>query len=474
VHASAREVTAEPARELVDQALKRLIQNAPPAPEGLPAVSCDSPTSPSPGLLASWLETVDECRPGPARAALLDGGLRLGLIGCNVALDRRVAGAISDAIGTPEVAATLTRLAAGQRHADIVEEVIARLAREAFADERAMPRLRNVLADPALGDATRRLAARAGEFDERAVWERLRVEADPSTLSDALATLVPIAERAGRSSEVKRLFGPDGPVGPEDHAVLLRAFVHAGVGAPEEDIDASLAALAQMPLTDASRGHALVSLLRSTAPRRRLHEDPVFLAWAAACNRPRANFDEWCEGVADAAAAPADRLPDERFRELWELAGAVAVASLDFPSAQNPGEQRYGGNQPGSEAERPYHPMADYVAGMHRLARAFGRHWPEAVARALELELSKGRDKAWFGATAFLAWRALPAETGDLLETALPEAIETLSSRRIQAIEALLGDREQAEWARWLARHPPRPRAGGTVARLLRRDGRRA
>jgi hypothetical protein len=474
VHTSAREAVAAPARELADQALKRLIAQIPDLPEDLPAVSCESPTSPSPGLLASWLETVDDSQRGAVRATLLHGGLRLGLVGCNVALDRRVANAIGDAIDTPEMAATLTLLAGEQRHAEIVEEVIARLAREAFTDERALPRLREILADPALGDTTRRLAARAGDFDERAVWERLRVEADPSVLSEALATLVPIAEQAGRSSEVKRAFGPAGPISVEDYAELLRAFAHANLGAPEADIDATLAALRQVPLTDVPRGCDLVNLLRLTAPRRRLRETPVFLVWMAVCSPPRSNFDEWCGWVAGAVAAPAEELPEERYRELRELAAAVAVASLYFPPAQDPRAQRHGVESPGSQPERPYDPMADYVAGIRTLARAFGQSWPEAASLALQHELSKGRDKARFGAAAFLRWRVLPAETGDLIETALPWAIETLSPRRIQAIEALLSDRQQAEWARWLERHPPRPRVSGAVSRLLHRDGRRA
>ncbi len=469
VHAVARQAAAAPARELADQALKRLIERIPDTPRELADVPSDSPTSPSPGLLASWLEKVEAATDGSARATLLGGGLRLGLVGCNVALDRRVAGAISDMIDTPQVAATLTALATDQRYPEIVDEVLARLARDAFADEQALPRLRNALANPALADTSRRLAEQVTDFGERAVWERLRVEVNPDALPDALATLVPIAEQAGRTSEVKHAFGPDGPVSVEDHAMLLRAFERAGVGASDQDIDAALVALGRVALTDVPRGRDLVELLRTTAPRDRLREDPVFLSWMAACSPPRSNFAEWCGWV----AAAAEQLPDERFQELWELAGTVAVEGLNMPPADDR-HQRHQRAQPGEPPARAYDPFTDYATGIGTLAHAFGVDWPHTASRALEREMTKGRNKAWFGASAFLTWGALPAGTGDLLESALPEAIQTLSSRRIQAIEEMLEERDQEEFARWRERHPPRARVSGTVSRLLRRDGRRA
>ena len=95
---------------------------------------------------------------------------------------------------------------------------------------------------------------------------------------------------------------------------------------------------------------------------------------------------------------------------------------------------------------------------------------PGIAAGALKERLTKGRDKARFGAAAFIVWGELPPDTGHLLETALPQAVEQLAPRRVQAIEDQLDEREQEEWALWLERHPPRQ--GGTVARLLRREGR--
>ena len=474
VHASARLASAEPARELVDQALERLLERIADAAVDLPAVSCDSPTSPSPGMLARWLERVEQSRDGADRAAMLGGGLRLGLVGCNVALDRRVASAIGEAIESAEVAQMLATLASDARHRDIADQAIAGLAREAFADERAMPRLGLAVADPALGETTRRLAAQASDFDERAVWERLRVEADPAALADALTTLVPIAAQAGRAEEVKLLFGREGPVDVEAYALLLRAFARGRAEVPVGDVTGALATLAHVPLSEVARGRSLTKLLHAALARSQVREEPVLLAWMAVCSLPPARFAKWCEWVADAAAAPPARFPEERYQELREVAGEVAVERLIDVTEQD--DRRRGASDAAGDPRSSAgdDPAADYAAGIRWLAWGFAERWPEIASQGLAGRLTKGRDKARFGAAAFVVWRDLPAETGHLLETALPQAVEQLAPRRIQAIEAELGEREQEEWAVWLERHPPREGVGGTVSRLLRRDGRRA
>jgi hypothetical protein len=469
VHASARLASDERARELVDQALERLLGRVTEAALDLPAVSCDSPTSPSPGMLARWLERVEQSSDGVERAAVLDGGLRLGLVGCNVALDRRVASAIGEAIESAQVAQLLATLAADPRYAYIADQAIAGLAREAFADERAMPRLSLAIANPALGETTRRLAEQANDFDERAVWERLRVEADATALADALTTLVPIAAQAGRAEEVKLLFGREGPVGVEDYALLVRAFTRCGVGVPAGDVAAALAALAREPLHEAARGRPLTKLLHSAIAPSRVHEEPVLQAWMAACRWPRASFAEWCERVGEAANAPG-RFPQERYRELSELAGDVAVERLLVVAGQDDRRRRISAEASAQRSSAAHNPLTDYGNGIRWLAWGFAERWSEIAARALEERLTKGRDKAQFGAAAFTVWGELPADTGHLLETALPQAVEQLAPRRVQAIEDQLDEREQEEWALWLERHPPRQ--GGAVSRLLRREGR--
>jgi GTPase-associated protein 1, N-terminal domain type 2/GTPase-associated protein 1, middle domain len=470
VHASARLASAEPARELADQALERLIERVADAAVDLPAVSCDSPTSPSPGVLARWLERVEQSPGGVERAAVLHGGLRLGLVGCNVALDRRVASAIGEAIESPEVAQLLATLATDARYAYIADQAIAGLAREAFADERAIPRLSLAIADPALSETTRRLAEQADDFDERAVWERLRVEADPTALADALTTLVSIAAQAGRAEEVKLLFGREGPVSVEDHALLFRAFARCGAGVPTEDIGAALAALAREPLNEAARARPLTKLLHSAVAPGRVREEPVLLAWMAACRLPSASIAEWCECVADAAAAPPERFPEERRRELSEIAGDVTVDRLiDLTDPENRRRRiSLATSDPRRSAAND--PFVDYADGIRWLAWGFAERWPEIAAGALKGRLAKGRDKARFGAAAFVVWGDLPPDTGHLLETALPQAVEQLAPRRVQAIEDQLDEREQEEWALWLERHPPGQ--GGAVSRLLRREGR--
>lgn len=198
----------------------------------------------------------------------------------------------------------------------------------------------------------------------------------------------------------------------------------------------------------------------------------MFLAWYAACNVPPAHrFGEWCRWVGSAAAAPT-RLPDERWVELCELAGRVAVDALDFDAVLPVQREANPGAELVPPAPAPVDSKAEYADGLRSLADGFREHWPRTVVQALERRLGKGRDKAWFGAQAFAVFIDLPEGTGELLERALAPVIEQLSPRRLQAIEELLDERDVRDWQLWLERHPPRPGVGETVARLLRREGR--
>jgi hypothetical protein len=474
VHRSARAATAESARELADEALERLIRRLVGSPDAFEPVAADSPTSPSPGVLARWLEQLEGAG-GAQRAALLDGGLRLGLVGCNVALDRRVARAFGEAIEDDDVARLLARLATEQRDPELVEQVVAGLARAAFADERALPRLRRAIADPALAETTRLLAVRAEDFDERAVWERLRVETDPARLPDALAALVPIAVRAERCGEVRTLFGERGPVSIAEHALLMRAFVQAAATACDEDIDAALASLAGAPLGEDEQGRELTRTLARAAPIERLRREPLFLAWQAAVRSERpAAFAEWCEWVACAARTPSPYFPHERWLELCSLAGRVAVEALDFDAMLRGPRSREADRRLAPRAPTPPDPADEYAIGLQRLADGFRERWAQSVSEALERRLGRGRgrERAWFGAQAFIIFERLPPQAGRLLETALAPVVEQLSSRRLQAIEELLDEDQLRNWQLWLERHPPRAGVGETVSRLLRREGR--
>jgi hypothetical protein len=73
-------------------------------------------------------------------------------------------------------------------------------------------------------------------------------------------------------------------------------------------------------------------------------------------------------------------------------------------------------------------------------------------------------------AHAFLKWQWLGRDAGDLLETALPEALRRTNARRLEAVEEMLGAREREDWLDWLERHPPREGIARSVSRLLRWD----
>jgi hypothetical protein len=470
VQAVARDGTNEAAREVADAALARLLPALASIPEDLEAVPGDAPTTPSPGCLASWLETVEASQNGAQRATMLWGGVRLGLLGCNVALDRRVAAAICAAIGEPEVDAVFARLADEHRYMGIVEDVVSALARDAFRDEHALPLLRGALLHPSLRDTVDAFARRATDFDERAVWERLRVEADPTAMRDALLALIPIAHSQERDNEVKAIFGASGVRELSDYVILLGAYAKLRALPSQEDVLGALRVLGMFPLADADARQLFDVLLALSPGDWRVY--PVFLAWCAASTTPAAGFAEWSAWVADAAVGTPP-LSAERRAELEQLAGEACATWLDM-SPEKLTKGRWHDDEPASRlrsSRAPDDPDGDYRAGALELAEAFGHNWPNVAAQGLRARLSKSKDPSWLIANAFLKWQWLGHEVGDLLETALPEALRRTNARRLQAVEELLDLREREDWFDWLERHPPREGIARSVSRLLRRDG---
>ena len=215
--------------------------------------------------------------------------------------------------------------------------------------------------------------------------------------------------------------------------------------------------LAGVPLDDEEHARGLLRALRSSAPLARLREEPVFLAWCAACNVPPAKrFGEWCRSVGSAAAAPT-RLPDGRRVELCELAGRVAVEALDFDAVLPAGREADPGAELVPPASAPVDPKTEYAEGLRNLADGFRESWPKTVVQAARSDvLGKGRDKAWFGAQAFVVFIDLPDGTGELSERALAPVVEQLSPRRLLAIEELLDERDVRDWQLWARAPPPR------------------
>jgi hypothetical protein len=466
VHAVARDGTNEAAREIADAALARLLPALASIPEDLAALSSDAPTTPSPGCLASWLETVEDSHSGAQRATLLWGGARLGLIGCNVALDRQIAAAICAAISEPEVAEVFALLADEHRYTGIVEDVVSSLARDAFGDQRALPLLRDALAHPSLRDTVDAFALRATDFDERAVWERLRVEADPSVIHDALLALIPIAQSQEHDSYVKAIFGAGGPRGLGDYVTLLRAYAKLRALPSREDMLGALHVLGTFPLADAD-ARELFELLVAVLPEDwEVH--PVFRAWCAASTPAAGGFAEWSQWVMDAAVGTPP-LSAERRAELEQVAGDACASWLDM-SDESLAQARRREHARASRPPAPRDPDGDYREGVLELASAFAHDWPRVAAQGLRGRLSKSENPSWLIATAFLKWQWLGREGGDLLETALPEALRRTNTRRLEAVEEMLGPREREDWLDWLERHPPREGIARSVSRLLRRD----
>jgi hypothetical protein len=465
VHTVARDGTNEAAREIADAALARLLPALASMPEDLPELPSDAPTTPSPGCLASWLETVEQSHGGAQRATLLWGGARLGLIGCNVALDRQVAAAICAGISDPEVAEVFALLADEHRYTGIVEDVVSSLARDAFGDQRALPLLRDALAHPSLRDTVDAFALRATDFDERAVWERLRVEADPSVIHDSLLALIPIAQSQQHDSDVKTIFGASGPRELGDYVTMLGAYAKLRALPSREDMLGALRVLGTFPLADADARELFEILIAVLPEDWEVH--PVFRAWCAASTPAAAGFAEWSQWVTDAVVGTPS-LSAQRRSELEQVAGDACASWLDM-SDETLARARQRDHVRASPPA-PRNLDRDYREGVLKLADAFAHDWPRVAAQGLRGRLSKSQNPSWLIAHAFLKWQWLGRDAGDLLETALPEALRRTNARRLEAVEEMLGAREREDWLDWLERHPPREGIARSVSRLLRWD----
>jgi GTPase-associated protein 1, N-terminal domain type 2/GTPase-associated protein 1, middle domain len=444
LHAAGRASVDPAAQEVVDAAVDRLLPHAGALPEGLPAVAEVTATNPSVDRLARWLEQVEQ-QSAAGVAQQIDGGLQLGLLGRNAALDRRLAGAIAGAVGEPSADATFERLARSPGHASIAAEVGVRLAERATGEPRALEPLRRAIAQAEVWAALERWAHEPGRgFRERFIFASLRIAKDPPTRADELATLAALATSDAERRSLAALFPGGAPGTPTEHAELLSAY-RGPDGPPPADVDRALACLAAAPLADAPRSEALVRALARADPGVQSH--PVVLAWGAArdASCERVDFERWAGWVRAAADPRADPAPSPA--ELRQLAGDAVLRM-----AADPG----------------------YARGLAQLAAAFGADWPSVVADALTQRLARAVTPERSIARAFEAWSVLPAGTGRLDETVLPAAVEGWSSRQLARVaDELPGDAWRTRWERWLADHPPRGGLGRAVGRVLRREEQR-
>lgn len=430
------------ATELVDAALERLLPRLAEPPTALPRIDPEGGTPPSAGALARWLAVVDEAAAVGRLGALLAAGARLGLIGCNTALDRELAGKIAEGFADPAVEAAYREIAASGNDR-LVEAVSLRLAAVAGAG-RGAELLRRAAAQPAAAAAVRRAAEQGEDFEPLAAWEILRGAAEPHKRGDSVARLAARAHSAEHEAAIRALYGDSGPADPGEHAELLAGWQSAGAEAPRRDYEAALEALAEVPF---ERWEAVAALLRllNEGPRA-VRGDADFAAWglffgAAPERRP---FEQWAEAAVRLSGRGEVGLSASREEELRALAARVAVDSLE---------------------------EADQLRGVEILARGLGGEWLEQLGDALAARAAKSLEPPAQIARAFTAWQRPGRNRNPLLELALPRATRDLSARQLEAVGEQLRGPLRPPWEDWLELHPPRRAVSRAVRGALRRGG---
>jgi hypothetical protein len=440
VHAAARAARDEGAQVVADRALDRLLPCVDRLPAGLAVVSPDAPTRPSLDRLARWLDGLDAQRDGVGVGAAIQGGVVLGLAGCNAALDRRVAAALADGIGHPQVCAAFEALAGDPRQAGLVEATVALLAERATAAPEAFEALAAVASSPAVLAVVRAHVEQAGTFAALTLWERLRVRRDPQARPAAIERLLRHAnDDAAAAAAVRLLFGGRGPATLAEHVELLDAHAAAGVRPSNDELERAAIRLGDASLSDRD-GAALATALDAAHPGMRRH--PLLRARELVRDLPpqASPFAAWASEARAVAAADRTMLPEPRRVELGRVAGRVAVRCLREP---------------------------DHAEGIALLTRGFGASWPTELAHGLQDELEAVRKPERLVAEAFQRWRRDEAGVAGLLDSALPLALADWSARRRQGVaDRLEDDDDAAAWESWLERHPPE-RGRRPLGRLL-------
>ncbi len=433
LHVLARRRTDPDAEGLADASLRRLLPSLELGAALSEEVSSASPTQPSVGVLAAWLEQVSAAAGSERLGPAVGAGVRLGLVGCNTALDRELAALLAAEFDRPAVREAYDAIAA--RGHDLVVETVALELAAAVAAGGPPAALRHVAADPVARQAVRARAQEDRGFEAVAAWQLLRIEEDPGRRASAVAELAALARTERQEELIRGLYGENGPASAEDHAELLNGWRNSGQVAPVEDQMRALECLAAAPLTAEEETGALFRAL--DAPPTSVRAKPEYAARWLLMKRPPGgrSFPDWASKAADAHRVLAE-LPRARRDEVRDLFADVSASVVEEPG---------------------------YLDGLETLLGAMDEEWPaqlgEALARSLAVRVNPER----FLAQVFVEWVRLPAFAPALLDVALPVATEDVAPKRLAAVGERLGPDAEG-WERWLEEHPPR----GTVSRAVR------
>jgi hypothetical protein len=441
LYAAARMSSDPEATALVDAALDRVLDSLPDA-DRLPRVDPGSNAVPSAAVLVKWLGLVNEAAGGKRFAPLLTAGVRLGLVGCNTALDKELAMPIAAGFADPGTQLAYEELGRAG-NALVVEAVALELAATA-ASGGGIEALRKAAADPVARAAVRREAAEGDDFEAVAAWQLLRVDNDPGCRAEAAALLAGLAREATHEQIVRGLYGELGPDDPGEHLELLAAWQGSGQDAPIRDYEVALQCLAAIPLREMRRGRALYEGLRA-APAAR--GDLDLAAWDLVVERPpgRRDLVTWTKALL-ALHAAGSGLPRSRREELALLAAHIAASCLDQP---------------------------DCEPALALLLSEMDDEWPlqlgDALARSLEKTVNPQRRIA----EAFETWGRPRHWSKVLLGTALPRATLDRPPKELEAVGEILPEAIGPSWDEWLEEHPPRRAVSRAVRGVFRRGGER-
>lgn len=441
LHLQARLSTAgDAARELASAALSRIVAHLDALPADLEPVPSSAPAAPGVAAIGAWLRATEAVQGTDASGALLDHGVRLGLLGLNVPVDTRIAKVIVHDLERPAMAAALDAI-----DRDGSNDHVIRLVTEAVADEpqtsRAARRRLMALSRYAMARQTiRQRADVLGTFDAHAAWQRVRVASDPSLRPEAARALAAIAADDNAYADIRELWGERGPQTEADTNDLLRAYLDAGVSAPTADLDQAVALLMRAPLpkhrpSTTSLGFT-VATFPQAAPRSEL------CAWEAGFERPPftpRTLAQWADRAVIALDAPADKVPDERWEELLDGVGDTLVNQRRDP---------------------------DFNAVLGRFRRTDFDRVCEALGTRLGALVRDAEDRPQFAAQEFELWMRLSDR--ELVDTVLPSAFSRLSGRDVEDVATLVSEASEPDWLAWAERHP-RARARAAVARVFGR-----
>ena len=281
LHLIARRLPAgEDSRVLADVALARVIPLAAELPEHPPFVGVHAPTKPSATVIEPWIEQVEELRGTPESGTLLATGVELGLLGVDRRIDERAAAVVVEGFELDTVQAALTEIGRQALLDPLIGSIAEQLAETVTDAPARRPLLRELCRNDQALAALKRTAMAHPSLAVMSVYLWAVVDRYPDRREQSAKTLLMLDSHA--VSDVRALWGDDGPQTKEEHAELLRVFHDAERRPPELDIKRASALLMEESIEAPDKGDPLALALRGLPNHLEL---PAYCAWYASARR---------------------------------------------------------------------------------------------------------------------------------------------------------------------------------------------